>query len=161
MEEEQAPRTGMSWSHGAPGIALARLASLCYMDDEVTRQEIETVLTTILEEGFGYHHEHIGPNHSLAHGDFGNLETLLMAAQTLNTPQLHTVREHITAQLVESINQYGRIMGVPLNVETPGFMIGLAGIGYELLCLVEPDKHPVDSCPGPTTSFGTAIRYGG
>jgi lantibiotic modifying enzyme len=112
------------------------------MDDEITRQEIETALTTLLEEGIGYHHEHIGPNHSLAQGDFGNLEVLLMATQTLATPHLYAARERYTAQLLESRNQHGWLMGAPLNVETPGLMIGLAGIGYELLRLGEPDNVP-------------------
>jgi type 2 lantibiotic biosynthesis protein LanM len=140
--EEHTTQSGISWSHRTPGIALARLASLCYMDDEITHQEIETALTTLLEEGIGYHHEHIGPNHSLAHGDSRNLEVLLMATQTLNTPHLHAARECYAAQLLESINQHRWIMGVPLNVETPGLMIGLAGIGYELLRLSEPDMIP-------------------
>jgi lantibiotic modifying enzyme len=140
--EEQVPRYGMSWSHGAPGIALARLASLCHMDDEITRQEVEMALTTIVEEGIGYPHEHVGPNHSLAHGDFGNLEALLLAAQKLDMPYLHAARERSAAQLLESMNQCGLIVGVPLNVETPGFMIGLAGIGYELLRLGKSDHIP-------------------
>jgi lantibiotic modifying enzyme len=32
--------------------------------------------------------------------------------------------------------------GVPLGVETPGFMTGQAGMGYELLRLAEPEKVP-------------------
>jgi type 2 lantibiotic biosynthesis protein LanM len=141
-DEGQASRGALSWSHGAPGIALARLASLRYMDDEITRQEIEIALTVLLEEGIGYHHEHIGPNHALAHGDFGNLETLLVATQVLDVAHLHAAREHIVAQLLESINRCGWVMGVPLNVETPGLMTGLAGIGYELLRLATPERVP-------------------
>lgn len=132
----------MSWSHGAPGIALARLASLPYLDDEITRQEIARALMTVLEKGFGYQHRHVGPNHSLAHGDAGNLETLLVAARTLETPLLYIALESIAAQLLESMRACGRMMGVPLKVETPGFMTGLSGIGYELLRLLEPDSVP-------------------
>jgi type 2 lantibiotic biosynthesis protein LanM len=157
--EEQVARSGMSWSHGAPGIALARLASLSSMDDEITRQEIETALATLLEEGIGYHHEHIGPNHSLAHGDFGNLEVLLMASQTFNTPQLYAARERYVAHLLESRNRHGWIMGVPLNVETPGFMTGLAGIGYELLRLSEPDTIPSVLTLAPPMVRGAQVAH--
>jgi lantibiotic modifying enzyme len=34
------------------------------------------------------------------------------------------------------------VTGVPLGVETPGFMVGLAGIGYQLLRLARPDEVP-------------------
>jgi lantibiotic modifying enzyme len=32
---------------------------------------------------------------------------------------------------------------MPLNIHTPGLMFGLAGIGYGLLRLAEPDSVPV------------------
>lgn len=141
-QKERTPDVGMSWSHGAPGIALARLTALGQMDDELTRSEIARALPTLLEEGIGYDHELVGPNHSLAHGDCGTLETLLMAAQVLDTPHLGTARERSIAQVLESKSQRGWMMGVPLNVETPGLMMGLAGIGYAFLRLSEPDHVP-------------------
>lgn len=139
---EQTPRYGMSWSHGAPGIALARLASPGAMDDEITRREIESALGMILEAGIGYHHTYIGPNHSLAHGDLGNLEAVLVATQMLALPHLQAARDQLAGQVLANMNQWRWVMGVPLNVETPGFMVGLAGIGYELLRLAEPEKVP-------------------
>jgi hypothetical protein len=38
--------------------------------------------------------------------------------------------------------EYGWVTGVPLGVETPGLMTGLAGIGYELLRLAAPERVP-------------------
>ena len=72
----------------------------------------------------------------------GNLEAVLLAAQTLHTPRLHVCLEHLTAHLLGSIQQRGWVMGVPLNVETPGLMLGLAGIGYQCLRLAEPHRVP-------------------
>lgn len=140
-EPEREARCGMSWSHGAPGIALGRLISLPYFDDATLRTELEIALETTIAQGFGYRHEQVGPNHSLAHGDCGNLETVLLAAQTLQTPQLHDHLQRLTMQLLESM-QRGWIMGVPLNVETPGLLFGLAGIGYQCLRLAEPERVP-------------------
>ena len=140
--QEQAARCGMSWSYGAPGIALGRLASLPYLDDATIHAELEMALATTLADGFGYSHEQLGPNHSLAHGDCGNMETVLLAAQTLQTQQLHEHLERLTSQLLESMHQHGWLMGVPLNVETPGLMLGLAGIGYQCLRLAEPERVP-------------------
>jgi lantibiotic modifying enzyme len=46
-------------------------------------------------------------------------------------------------------------MGVPLNVETPGLLLGLAGIGYELLRLAEPERVPsLLTLAPPTASMG-------
>ncbi len=125
----------MAWCHGAPGIGLGRLGSLHYMEDATIRQEIDIALKTTLAEGFGR-------NHSLCHGDFGNLETLLMATSILDEPRYREQLERITARLLESIDSSGWITGVPLGVETPGLMTGLAGIGYELLRLAAPEQVP-------------------
>ena len=40
------------------------------------------------------------------------------------------------------MEEHGWRCGVPLDVETPGMMDGLAGIGYELLRLAEPSQIP-------------------
>jgi lantibiotic modifying enzyme len=85
--------------------------------------------------GFGY-------NHSLCHGDLGNLELLLQASQTLNDPQWKTQVDRLAAIILESIEKHGWLCGVPLKVETPGLMNGLAGIGYGLLRLAEPTQVP-------------------
>jgi lantibiotic modifying enzyme len=132
-EEEHTFMT--AWCHGAPGIGLARLASLEYIDDAAIREEIDIALKTTVAEGFGR-------NHSLCHGDFGNLETLLVAAQTLDQSHYHEQLQHITAMLLDSFKTHGWVTGVPLGLETPGLMTGLAGIGYELLRLAEPEKVP-------------------
>lgn len=142
VEQADTQEHGMSWCYGAPGIALGRLASLPYHDNTLIRQEIEQALRVTVSEGFGYHHEQIGPNHSLYLGDFGNLETVFVAACTRGTEHYREHLERITAQILANSNAHGWVMGVPLNVETPGFMQGLAGIGYALLRLAEPERMP-------------------
>lgn len=125
----------MAWCHGAPGIGLARLRSLPHLDDAVIRSEIDTALQTTLAQGFGC-------NHSLCHGDLGNLELLLQASQAFNDPKWHAQVNRIAASILESINREGWLCGNPLRVESPGLMTGLAGIGYELLRLAEPTRVP-------------------
>jgi type 2 lantibiotic biosynthesis protein LanM len=124
-----------TWCHGAPGIGLARLRSLTHLDDAAMSAEIDTALKTTLSQGFG-------SNHSLCHGDLGNLELLLLASQTLGDPQWPDVVHHISAMILESIGRDGWLCGVPLAVEVPGLMTGIAGIGYELLRLAEPRRVP-------------------
>lgn len=125
----------LAWCHGAPGIGLARLASLPYCDDAVIRSEIKTALKTTLAQGFG-------SNHSLCHGDLGNLETILTAACMLGDAHYRTAVEIKARALLDNIEQSGWKTGIPLGVEAPGLMTGIAGIGYELLRLAAPDQVP-------------------
>jgi lantibiotic modifying enzyme len=40
------------------------------------------------------------------------------------------------------IDRHGPLCATPGGVETPGLMLGLAGIGYGLLRLADPDRVP-------------------
>ena len=124
-----------SWCHGASGIGLARLRSLPYLDDAEIRAEINIALDTTLRDGFG-------SNHSLCHGDFGNLELLLQASEYLDDSQRRSQVNHLTAIILKDIEQHGWLCGVPMAVETPGLMTGLAGIGYGMLRMLEPTQVP-------------------
>jgi type 2 lantibiotic biosynthesis protein LanM len=124
-----------AWCHGAAGIGLARLRSLEYVDDPAIRAEISAAIRTTLKQGFG-------GNHSLCHGDLGNLETLLQAARLGVDPQCAARVDRLAARILESIEKNGWLCGLALNVEAPGLMTGLAGIGYQLLRLAEPARVP-------------------
>jgi lantibiotic modifying enzyme len=124
-----------AWCHGAPGIGLARLRCLQHLDDAQIRSEINAALKTTLAHGFG-------GNHSLCHGDLGNLELLLQASEILGEPQWRHQVNRLASIILESINQHGWLCGIPLGVESPGLMTGLAGIGYGLLRLAEPKRVP-------------------
>lgn len=134
-EDGGLPKFMCAWCHGAPGIGLARLTTLPLLDDATTRAEIEAALRTTLPHGFG-------GNHSLCHGDLGNLELLLQAARVLSDPQWKAHARRLGSVILESIREHGWLCGVPLCVETPGLMTGLAGIGYGLLRLACPERVP-------------------
>ena len=135
VPEPKGPSFMVTWCHGAPGIGLGRLASLPYFTDEVVHQEIAVALQTTLAQGFGW-------NHSLCHGDFGNLETVLTAAQVLGEAEYQAHTERLAAMLLESMETQGWLTGIPLGVETPGLLAGIAGIGFELLRLAAPERVP-------------------
>jgi type 2 lantibiotic biosynthesis protein LanM len=124
-----------AWCHGAPGIGLGRLRALEHVDDAVTRAEIETALATTCRSGFGL-------NHSLCHGDLGNLELLLQASVV---PGFEQWREHLdrfVAQTLDDIDRHGWACANPSRIDSPGLMTGLAGIGYALLRLADPARIP-------------------
>jgi len=125
----------VGWCHGAPGITLARLRARQSLDDGMFRPEIAAGLQTTLAQGFR-------GDHSLCHGSLGNIEPLLQATRLLApTPWSGSVERASTAVL-DDIHEHGWSCGVPLGVETPGLMTGLAGIGYGLLRLAEPAAVP-------------------
>ncbi len=133
QEHEPPPQPSfmMAWCHGAPGIGLARLAGLRFVDDANVRRDITLAISATRRNGFGR-------NHSLCHGDLGNLELLSCAAVRLHEPGLASSVASFASRILRSIRERGWQCGVPLQVETPGLMTGLAGIGDGLLRIAEP-----------------------
>jgi lantibiotic modifying enzyme len=123
------------WCHGAPGIGLARLGCGEFLDDPEIEAEIDVALRTTANEGFR-------GGHSLCHGSFGNLELLHVAARRRGSPAHHTQVSQLCAALLDDAAANGWRCGNHAAVETPGLMTGLAGIGYQLLRLSEPDRVP-------------------
>ncbi|HYO13128.1 MAG TPA: lanthionine synthetase LanC family protein, partial [Thermoanaerobaculia bacterium] len=124
-----------AWCHGSTGIGLARLAGLPLADDAETRAEIEAALADTLKNGFGQ-------NHSLCHGDLGNLDLLAEAARLLDETRWRPEVERLAASILDCMDERGWLCGVALGVQTPGLMTGLAGIGYGLLRLADPVRVP-------------------
>lgn len=70
------------------------------------------------------------------------METLLEARGVLKEPALEKTLCDARVAIMASIRDHGWSCGVPLGVETPGLMVGTAGIGYGLLRLASPEKVP-------------------
>jgi len=121
----------ITWCYGATGIGMARLACLNYLNDNLVKQEIDVAIKTVLANGFGN-------NHSLCHGDLGNLDFLLCASEKLDDAELHSQVQNIASVILENIDKQGWLSGMPFSVESPSLMTGIAGIGYQLLRLAEP-----------------------
>jgi type 2 lantibiotic biosynthesis protein LanM len=128
-------RMQTTWCHGAPGIGLGRLGLMQLINDPLIAQEIEAAIETTVTSGFG-------SNQSICHGNLGNLETLLVGAQMLNRSDYYEQVGHISAMIIDSIERCGWVTGIPMGVETPGLMVGLSGMGYQLLRLAEPERVP-------------------
>jgi type 2 lantibiotic biosynthesis protein LanM len=141
------PACMAAWCHGAPGIGLARLGSLPHLDDATTRAEIATALATARAHGFG-------GNHSLCHGDLGNLELFLQAHAVLGERRWRTEAERIAGGILADIEGRGWQCGHASAVETPGLMTGLAGIGYGLLRVAEPERVPAVLVLAPPGAAG-------
>ncbi|WP_405590205.1 type 2 lanthipeptide synthetase LanM [Streptomyces sp. NBC_01190] len=127
------PSSQHSWCHGAPGVGLARAAALAA---DPGRPALGSDLRRALEStgAFGRHR-----NHSLCHGELGNLE-LFAAAGKLAVPGAHEAWRHRAAAVVARIERDGPLCGTPGGIATPGLMTGLSGIGHGLLRIAAPDR---------------------
>jgi type 2 lantibiotic biosynthesis protein LanM len=123
-EDQSNPKFMVAWCHGAPGIGLARIDSLQYMDDRETREEIRIALSTTLESKFGM-------NHCLCHGDLGNLDILLHAAQRVDDSWWSEAGKRLASETQATIAERGCLCGMQTSLASPGLMVGLAGIGRE------------------------------
>ena len=113
-------------------ILLARLASLSILNTNDVDQELETVLRTIRTND-------LIDVDSIERGNFGKIEMLLLATQKIDRSEL---REEALLRAFSIVNR-GQVAGgyqfleLPSSVFNPGLFQGTAGIGYELLRLVE------------------------
>jgi type 2 lantibiotic biosynthesis protein LanM len=136
LASEQASGSFMvAWCHGAPGVGLGRLDALKHAEDSQIDGEIRTALSTTVTDGFL-------ANFSLCHGSLGNLELLLKASATYESESLREQTYLRASSILDAMDAAGWLCGVPLGVETPGLMLGLAGIGYQLLRLADPQTIP-------------------
>lgn len=130
----------LAWCHGAPGIGLSRLRAWELTGDDTRRAEAETALATTgraldaaLASGAGF-------GFSLCHGDAGNAELPLMAARVLGDASQAQRAARVGRMGIERHGATGAPWpcGVPAGGETPGLMLGLAGIGWFYLRLYDP-----------------------
>lgn len=124
----------IAWCHGAPGVGIARIDLIAEIGDAEVFKEIDNAVQATQTNGFGL-------NHSLCHGDFGNLDFLLLVSER-HQPELHDYVYQQANSLLASFQTHGWLCGVPAGIETPGLMTGLAGIGYALLRLGASKRVP-------------------
>lgn len=144
------PPCGAVWCHGAPGIGLGRLRCLELLlrsgteEDEARRvgDELEhalaTTLTSLREP------QRFGGSWCQCHGFAGNAELPLEAARVLGRPELAAAVQSVAEQGREQHARLGQPWpcGVPLAGQTPGLMLGLAGIGWFFLRASDPSSTP-------------------
>lgn len=122
-----------AWCHGATGIGLSRLYALAEHNLETARIDAARAVTRTLADS-------LLSNHSLCHGNLGNLDFLIQATAFVQLPD-HEIGNRIN-WILGSIKSKGWRCGVPQGAEVPGLMRGLAGIGYGLLRAVLPSRIP-------------------
>ncbi|GIO22993.1 type 2 lanthipeptide synthetase LanM family protein [Oceanobacillus sp. J11TS1] len=125
----------VAWCNGAAGIGLSRLLLLPYNQQEHIRNDAKIAMEKTLESGF----EH---DHSLCHGDLGNLDILTYGAKELKDRDLEIKASQLSHQILWDIKKRGWLTGFEKNNESPSLMMGYAGIGLGLLKIFSPTQVP-------------------
>jgi class II lanthipeptide synthase len=130
------------WCHGAAGIGLARLRARQLLGDGACADEIAAAVAATLkalpeESAVGE------GDFSLCHGIAGRLELLLAAGLRERAERLARAA---TARFHGGDEPWP--CGVRGGDETPGLMLGLAGIGHLFLRLHDPEATPPVLWPG-------------
>ncbi|HYO48867.1 MAG TPA: lanthionine synthetase LanC family protein [Chloroflexia bacterium] len=128
------------WCHGAPGIALSRLYAYQLLGDNIYREEAVVALSTT-EAVTRDMLKSSTANFSLCHGLAGNAEIVDMGQAALDGSAAGQgeLSLEVAANGVEMYARRDRRW--PCGVkggETPGLMLGLAGIGLFYLRLHDP-----------------------
>jgi type 2 lantibiotic biosynthesis protein LanM len=122
------PARDGGWARGAAGMALALLAARETGDDGWDAPLAQAVAAALDDLP--------RTSHALVNGGFGTLDALLHA-----TPAGPGLRARIGAaagELLADARENGWRCGVALELETPGLLNGIAGIGHALLRLADP-----------------------
>ncbi len=126
-----------AWCHGAAGIGLARIEALRLgvEDGRAYEEDIECAARLVHRDG-------LGTNHSLCHGDLGNLEFFRACSELRGEGGTAAIQTAAVEPVANSIRQLGWLCGLPRGIEVPGLMTGISGIGFGLLRAVAPRNVP-------------------
>ena len=148
---QQQTSYALGWCHGAPGIGLARLRLY-----KLTRRP------DVWEEATAALRGTYSPLASLApasmfvlcHGATGNAELFIDAGEVLGEAGYTAIAEAIGKQGIERFHAPRRPWpsGLTTGGQTPGLMLGLAGIGYFYLRLYDSASVPSLLVVGPSSA---------
>lgn len=133
----------VAWCHGAAGIGLSRLRAFQLLKEDVYRREAEIAVRTT-GRLFDPANTLLKADCSLCHGATGNAELFTYGAQVLGNAEYKKAAEKVGETGISEFqaNNSAWPCGVQEGGETPGLMLGLAGIGHFYLRLHDPVATP-------------------
>ncbi len=137
-----------AWCHGAMGIGLSRLHAYQLLKKATYNNDIKQAYSKTLDTN--------SPSFTLCHGNGGNVEFFLENYLFFkNKSSLHTAEKIADLAIMQKQKKGKYSSGLPYDVEKhpedPSFFNGIAGIGYLMLRLSNPEK--VRSLVAPKVPF--------
>jgi type 2 lantibiotic biosynthesis protein LanM len=139
MAQTGQPSFLTQWCHGAAGVGLGRLGSCGIAKTPAIEREIEIALQTTQRYA-------LQVIDHLCCGNLGRVEVLLVGAQRCSRPDWYQVAFQNATNVVARARRTGAYQlfpNLPNSVFNPGFFQGMAGIGYQLLRLAQPQLPSV------------------
>jgi lantibiotic biosynthesis protein len=133
------------WCHGAPGVALSRLAALERTGEERYREQAVAALTTT-RAALARESAHPGVSTCLCHGLAGNADVLAEGARRLGGDWAAAAAELVDEVADTAAERYAASGAWPSGAGgayAPGLMIGLAGVGRFYLRRAQPELPSV------------------
>ena len=131
---QDSPVCACAWCHGAPGIALARLAMASRGDRDIADELDIALATSAIADGSAADH--------MCCGSFGRIDVLVHAATELQRGDLLALARNQAADVLARAEPLRVFPDGHSRVRRPGLFDGLAGIGYVLLRLADPGRLP-------------------
>lgn len=132
-----------SWCHGAAGIVLGRIGSLHICRTPEIEEEIDRTLRRVQLYAFGG--GELDDSDDICSGHMGRIELLASAYQRLGDARsleaARALMERI-CQRQRSRGKYDFSATYGKEIFAPGFLQGIAGVGYTLLRLAAPESLP-------------------
>ncbi|MCH4200117.1 type 2 lanthipeptide synthetase LanM, partial [Clostridium tyrobutyricum] len=123
------------WCYGAPGIGLARASVKHYIDNKINvNNDIVYAIHKTMKDGFN-----CKMNHSICHGLFGNLDSLIEISNLLKNDDIKVYTLKKCKELLQYIKENGIRYGIEGLLESSSLMLGLPGVGYVLLRLLNQE----------------------
>jgi hypothetical protein len=137
-----------AWCHGAAGIGLARVRAEKLLAAEYHAEALDAIAMTY-RTNVAFHS--IETNFSLCHGGGGNADVFIEGYKAFGDETLLGYAETVAAMALEQIEQHGTYrsgfgMAAP-SMEDRSLYMGIAGVGYFFLRLLDPLNVPSVEAP--------------
>ena len=132
-----------SWCHGAVGIVLGRIGALHIYNTLEVQEEIERALKRI--QSYAFSEEELESSDGLCYGHMGMIEMLLSAYRRMGDVRSLEAAFTLMKRVEERKRSRGKYdFSVTHGVEifSPSLFQGVAGVGYMMLRLAEPESLP-------------------
>lgn len=149
-DETNRPAPSSHWCHGAAGIGRARLRAWELTGSDAVLADLGAALR-LSERLAGLYRGQPSESadFSLCHGAAGTASLLLDASRALGVPEHRRNAEAVCDSMLSHLQSHRSQWpcGVPGGGETPGLMLGLAGIGLLFLRMSSVDPQPHQRLP--------------
>ncbi|PFW66819.1 type 2 lantipeptide synthetase LanM, partial [Bacillus pseudomycoides] len=115
---------------------LSRVLVRSYEEDVEMDEEIRVAVDNVRKYGFKN-------NDTLCHGNMGDTELLMAVSQLYGNKELYEQALQIGIQVINNYRETGSYQcDAPDDIQSFGMFVGIAGVGMQLLRLLQPNEIP-------------------